>query len=83
MENEYLKLPIYIISCKFGYYLSIVLKYILEKEKYKVIIGHWSTIGFQNKKNFISIDTGCVWGNKLTAIEIISKDKIKKYQIKC
>ena len=38
MENEYLKLPIYIISCKFGYYLSIVLKYILEKEKYKVII---------------------------------------------
>ena len=38
MENEYLKLPIYIISCKFGYYLSNVLKYILEKEKYKVII---------------------------------------------
>lgn len=38
MENEYLKLPIYIISCKFGYYLSNVIKYILEKEKYKVII---------------------------------------------
>lgn len=52
-------------------------------EKYKVIIGHWSTIGFQNKKNFVSIDTGCVWGNKLTAIEIICKNKIKKYQIKC
>ena len=39
MENEYFKLPIYIISCKFGYYLSNVLKYILEKEKYKVIIN--------------------------------------------
>lgn len=52
-------------------------------KKYKVIIGHWSSIGFQNKKNFISIDTGCVWGNKLTAIEITNKNNIKKYQVEC
>ena len=52
-------------------------------KNYKVIVGHWSTIGFQEKNNFISIDTGCVWGNKLTAIKIIDKNKIKKYQIQC
>ena len=52
-------------------------------KKYKIIIGHWSTLGFQQKNNFISIDTGCAWGNKLTAIKISNNKKIKKYEIKC
>lgn len=52
-------------------------------KKYKVIIGHWSTLGYKEKNNFISIDTGCAWGNKLTAIKILKDKKIKKIQIKC
>ena len=52
-------------------------------KRYKLIIGHWSTLGFQEKNNFISIDTGCVWGNKLTAIKISQDKNIKKYQVKC
>ena len=40
---------------------------------YKLVIGHWSTLGFQNKSNIISIDTGCAWGNKLTAVKISRK----------
>ena len=52
-------------------------------KKYKIIIGHWSTLGFKRKNNFISIDTGCAWGNKLTAVEILNNNEIKKYDIKC
>ena len=52
-------------------------------KKNKIIIGHWSTLGFQIKKNIISIDTGCAWGNKLTAIKVDDVNNIKKYQINC
>ena len=52
-------------------------------EKYKTIIGHWSSLGYFENKNLISIDTGCAWGRELTAIELLQDKKIKKYQIKC
>ena len=50
---------------------------------YKTIIGHWSTLGFRETGNLISIDTGCVWGNKMTAIKIEKNKNIKRYEIKC
>jgi bis(5'-nucleosyl)-tetraphosphatase (symmetrical) len=33
-----------------------------------VITGHWSTLGLVLRPDLIAIDTGCVWGGKLTAI---------------
>lgn len=33
----------------------------------KIIFGHWSTLGFYQDNNVIALDTGCVWGGKLTA----------------
>jgi bis(5'-nucleosyl)-tetraphosphatase (symmetrical) len=33
-----------------------------------VFFGHWSTLGLLVRENIISIDTGCVWGGKLTAV---------------
>ena len=52
-------------------------------KEYKTIIGHWSTLGFLETENLISIDTGCVWGNKMTAIKIEKNKNIKRYEIKC
>lgn len=33
-----------------------------------VIFGHWSTLGLLLRQNLIALDTGCVWGRKLTAV---------------
>ena len=35
-----------------------------------VIFGHWSTLGLIQKRNVTGLDTGCVWGGKLTAVEV-------------
>ena len=56
---------------------------ISRNEEEVFIIGHWSTLGFQNRHNIISIDTGCAWGNKLTAVEISKNTDLKKYEVNC
>jgi bis(5'-nucleosyl)-tetraphosphatase (symmetrical) len=34
------------------------------------IFGHWSKLGIVYKKNFVSLDSGCVYGGSLTAIRL-------------
>ena len=36
----------------------------------KLLFGHWSTLGFYNADNVIGLDGGCIWGGKLTAINV-------------
>ena len=37
---------------------------------YRVIFGHWSTLGYVKNKKVICLDTGCVWQGKMTAKRI-------------
>lgn len=35
-----------------------------------ILFGHWSALGLMLKENLIALDTGCVWGRELTAIQL-------------
>ncbi len=36
----------------------------------RIIFGHWSTLGFVNAHGVIGLDTGCVWGGSLSAVDL-------------
>ena len=36
----------------------------------RIVFGHWSTLGYINEANVIGLDTGCVWGGKLSAVRL-------------
>ena len=46
----------------------------------KIIFGHWSTLGKTDEPGVYPLDTGCLWGGKLTALRI---DDMKYFRIKC
>jgi bis(5'-nucleosyl)-tetraphosphatase (symmetrical) len=33
-----------------------------------VVFGHWSALGLILRPNLVGLDSGCVWGGKLTAV---------------
>jgi bis(5'-nucleosyl)-tetraphosphatase (symmetrical) len=35
-----------------------------------IAFGHWSTLGLLDRPDLLGLDTGCVWGGKLTAARI-------------
>lgn len=39
----------------------------------EIIYGHWASLGLHQENNTYGIDSGCVWGGKLSAIEISQK----------
>jgi bis(5'-nucleosyl)-tetraphosphatase (symmetrical) len=45
-----------------------------------VVFGHWSTLGLVMQPNVIGLDTGCLWGGKLTALCLEDRSMI---QIAC
>lgn len=36
----------------------------------RVVCGHWSTLGFRRRPDLLALDTGCVWGGSLTAVNL-------------
>jgi bis(5'-nucleosyl)-tetraphosphatase (symmetrical) len=35
-----------------------------------IIFGHWSSLGFVDSNNVYGLDTGCLWGDSLTALRL-------------
>ncbi|MBL1274572.1 MAG: symmetrical bis(5'-nucleosyl)-tetraphosphatase [Ectothiorhodospiraceae bacterium] len=36
----------------------------------RIVFGHWSTLGLHQSENVVSLDTGCLWGERLTAMRL-------------
>ena len=47
-----------------------------------VAFGHWSTLGFINRDDLLSLDTGCVWGGHPTAVRLTDHGR-EVIQIPC
>ena len=39
----------------------------------QIIFGHWSAIGLHHQNNVYALDTGCLWGGQLTAMNLENK----------
>lgn len=45
-----------------------------------VAFGHWAALGVKVKRRYVALDSGCVWGGKLSALRVEDR---KLFQIRC
>ena len=45
-----------------------------ESREVRVIFGHWSALGLVRAHGVVGLDTGCVWGGALTALDVDAVD---------
>jgi bis(5'-nucleosyl)-tetraphosphatase (symmetrical) len=50
------------------------------QQQHNLLIGHWAAMGLQIIDNLYALDSGCVWGNSLTAMRLSDR---KLYQVDC
>jgi bis(5'-nucleosyl)-tetraphosphatase (symmetrical) len=49
-----------------------------------VAFGHWSTLGWMDRTDVLSLDTGCVWGGALSALQFNLQDNSQQLiQVRC
>ncbi len=49
-----------------------------------VVFGHWSTLGLVQQDRLLGLDTGCVWGGKLSAVRLAAHPAGRKLlQVDC
>lgn len=46
----------------------------------RIVFGHWSTLGSVESEHVFPIDTGCLWGDHLTALRL---EDCQKFTINC
>ncbi len=49
-------------------------------ETLSIIFGHWAALGVHHQPGIFALDSGCVWGNALTALNL---DDFTFYQVAC
>jgi bis(5'-nucleosyl)-tetraphosphatase (symmetrical) len=47
-----------------------------------IAFGHWSTLGLINRPDLIALDTGCVWGGRLSAMRV-DGGRRELFQVAC
>jgi len=47
----------------------------------RIIFGHWSALGLVREHGVIGLDTGCVWGGKLSAVDLDTERAV--LSVKC
>jgi len=47
---------------------------------YTLVCGHWSALGLRIAPNLLALDSGCVWGGKLSAVRLEDR---RLYQVSC
>lgn len=45
-----------------------------------ILTGHWSALGLRDMGHVIALDSGCVWGGKLSAVRLEDR---KVFQVQC
>ena len=45
--------------------------------------GHWSTLGLIHRPDLLALDTGCVWGGRLSAARLDADGRTEIIQIDC
>jgi bis(5'-nucleosyl)-tetraphosphatase (symmetrical) len=46
----------------------------------RIVFGHWSALGLIINPRSICVDTGCVWGRQLTAVQLGKRPKVTQVQ---
>lgn len=54
--------------------------YDLRNDKEVIVCGHWSALGLKTGERLAALDSGCVWGGKLTALRL---EDGAVYQVPC
>ena len=49
----------------------------------RILFGHWSTLGYWQGNNCWALDSGCLWGGRLTALKLRRNKPPKVYQVDC
>ena len=48
----------------------------------RVVFGHWSTLGLVQKSRYLGLDSGCVWGGRLSAVHLES-EHVNIFSVPC
>lgn len=51
--------------------------------RWRVVFGHWSSLNFMPGARATCLDSGCIWGRKLTAIRLDGERAGQHWQVQC